>query len=266
MAAGLGTLESQFFAYIQMRRLQTVRYGQIADAIGISPQQERELLSRLARRSLIARVRRGLYLVPPRLPPGGKWSPGEFLAIATLIDDQGGRYQICGPSAFSRYGWDNQVPNGLYAYNNRISGARRIGSTALSLIRLADQRLGETEAFKTPDGVEAIYSSRIRSLVDAVYDWSRFNSLPQAYSWIRQELARNRAMAGELVEVALKYSNVGTWRRLGRLLELESVEESILRKIERQVTASSSLIPWVPTLPRRGTVDRRWGILVNDGQ
>ena len=45
MATGLGKLESQFFAYIQMRRLQTVRYGQIADATGISPQQERELLT-----------------------------------------------------------------------------------------------------------------------------------------------------------------------------------------------------------------------------
>ena len=223
-------------------------------------------MSRLARRSLITRVRRGLYLVPPRLPPGGKWSPGEFLAIATLIEDQGGCYQICGPSAFSRYGWDDQIPNRLYAYNNRISGERKIGSAALTLIRLADQRLGKTEVFKTPDGVEAVYSSRIRSLVNAVYDWSRFNSLPQAYGWIRAELARNRAMAGELVQVALKYANVSTWRRLGKLLELESVEESILRKLERQITASSALIPWVPTLPKRGTVDRRWGILANDEQ
>ena len=30
-----------------------------------------------------------------------------------------------GPSAFSRYGWDDQIPNRLYAYNNRLSGERK---------------------------------------------------------------------------------------------------------------------------------------------
>ena len=179
MATALGKIQTQLFAYVQMRRLQTVRTGELVRALGITPQQERELLSRLARRNLIARVRRGLYLVPPRLPPGGKWSPSEFLALTTLIEGQGGRYQVCGPSAFYRYGWDNQIPNRLYAYNNRITGERKIGSVAMTLIKLTDARLGETEVVKTPDGIDAVYSSRVRSLVDAVYDWSRFNSLPR---------------------------------------------------------------------------------------
>jgi predicted transcriptional regulator of viral defense system len=263
MATALGKTQTQFFAYVQMRRLQTVRTGELVGALGITPQQERELLSRLARRSLIARVRRGLYLVPPRLPPGGKWSPREFLALTTLIEDQGGRYQVCGPSAFYRCGWDNQVPNRLYAYNNRISGERKVGSAAMTLIKLTDARLGETEVVKTPDGIDAVYSSRVRSLVDAVYDWSRFNSLPRGYDWIRAELTRDPGVAGEIVRVALQYANVSTLRRLGKLLELEGVTEPLLRKLARKLTPSSALIPWVPTLPKRGTVDRRWGVLVN---
>ena len=100
MATALGKFESQLIAYVQMRRLKTVRTGELVRALGITPQQERELLSRLARRNLIARVRRGLYLVPSRLPPGGKWSPSEFLALTTLIEDQGGdtRYAAPAPS------------------------------------------------------------------------------------------------------------------------------------------------------------------------
>ncbi|MGO8748768.1 MAG: type IV toxin-antitoxin system AbiEi family antitoxin domain-containing protein [Thermoguttaceae bacterium] len=101
--------------------MQTVRTGELVGALGITPQQERELLSRLARRSLIARVRRGLYLVPPRLPPGGKWSPSEFLSLTTLMEDQGGRYQVCGARAFHRYGWDNQIPNGTKTGQVRLS-------------------------------------------------------------------------------------------------------------------------------------------------
>jgi predicted transcriptional regulator of viral defense system len=263
MATALGKIQSQLLAYVQMRRLKTVRTGELVRALGITPQQERELLSRLARRNLIARVRRGLYLVPSRLPPGGKWSPNEFLALTTLIEDRGGRYQICGPSAFSRYGWDDQIPNRLYAYNNRIWGERKIGSAAMTLIKLTDERLGETEIVETPEGIEAVYSSRVRSLVDAVYDWSRFNSLPRGHSWIRAELARDSGIAEEIVRVALRYANVSTLRRLGKLLELEGVAEPLLRKLARKLTLSSGLIPWVPSLPKRGTVDRRWGVLVN---
>jgi hypothetical protein len=35
------------------------------------------------------------------------------------MEDQGARYQICGPNAFNRYGFDEQVPTRIYAYNNR---------------------------------------------------------------------------------------------------------------------------------------------------
>ena len=159
--------------------------------------------------------------------------PERVPALTALIEDQGGRYQVCGPSAFYRYGWDNQIPNRIYAYNNRISGERKIGSVAMTLIKLTDERLGETDVIKTPDGIDAVHSSRVRSLVDAVYDWARFNSLPRGYDWIRAELPRDPAMAGEIVRVALRYANVSTLRRLGKLLEQEGVEECLLRKLER---------------------------------
>ncbi len=264
MSVKLGGLETQFFAYVQMRGLQTIRRGELSRALGMTPAQEREVLSRLARRNLIARVRRGLYLVPPRFPPGGKWSPGEFLALSTLIGDRDGRYQICGPSAFYRYGWYDQIPNRVYAYNNRISGERNIGAVAISLIKVSDQRLGETEVIQTPEGVDAIYCSRIRSLVDAVYDWSRFGSLPRAYQWIRAELANDGKAISRLVKTALKYGNVSTIRRLGKLLELEGASASQLRKLEKALPPSSSYIAWVPTKPKRGSVDRRWGVIFNE--
>ena len=264
MTGGLGPLETQFFAYVQLRKLETVKSGELAPALGITQAQERELLSRLARRELVVRVRRGLYLVPPRIPPGGKWSPGEVLALSTLMEDCKGRYQICGPNAFYRYGWDEQVPHRVYAYNNKISAERQIGPVSLTLIKVADRRLGETESFATPGGAEAIFSSRTRALVDAVYDWSRFDSLPRAYDWIRRELAEDGEAAARIVKVALRFGNLSTLRRLGKLLEVEGAEESLLSKIERRITSSSASIAWVPTNPKRGSVDRRWGVICND--
>jgi predicted transcriptional regulator of viral defense system len=100
-------------------------------------------------------------------------------------------------------------------------------------------------------------------LVDAVYDWSRFNSLPRAYEWIRRELAAKRVSEDELVKVALRYGNTSTIRRIGVLLEREDTKEDVLRKLERRLEQTSSFIPWIPNRPKRGKVDRRWGVVFN---
>jgi predicted transcriptional regulator of viral defense system len=263
MKSGLGEAERRLFAYAQMRGRATVRTGELRKALGLTPLQERNLLSRLARAGWIARVRRGLYLVPRTLPLGGKWSPDEVLALNTLMEEVKGRYQICGPNAFNRYGFDEQVPARVYAYNNRISGERTIGAVRLTLIKVADERLGATEEVATRDGQTAVYASRARALVDAVYDWARFNSLPRGYRWIRGELEKKRVNAPELVDMTLRYGDVGTVRRVGLLLERLGVDGRLLRKLEKKLPESTGLIPWIPTLPKRGSINRRWGVVVN---
>jgi predicted transcriptional regulator of viral defense system len=264
MKRGLGRNETALFAYIQMRRLTLIRTGELVQPLRLSAAQERKLLSRLSNAGLIARVWRGLYLVPPRIPLGAKWSPGEAQALNALMEEKKGRYQICGPNAFNRYGYDEQIPTRVYAYNNRLSGERMIGSVSLLLIKVADARLGDTEAFESADGQTAVYSSRIRTLVDAIYDWSRFDSLPRGYNWIKADLAAGRIEPYDLVRVTLRYGDTGTTRRIGALLEREGVSGSLLKKVNRALKPTAGLIPWIPTRPKRGTVNRRWGILFNE--
>lgn len=100
--------------------------------------------------------------------------------------------------------------------------------------------------------------------MDAVYDWSRFNTLPRGYNWIRGELAAMRVGAAELVDVALRYGDKGTIRRIGALLETQGVETVLLRKLEKTLAPSTGLIPWIPTKPKRGKINRRWGVVLND--
>jgi predicted transcriptional regulator of viral defense system len=264
MKKKLGSLETQFFAYVQMRKLRTVRTGDLTTSLlRVTADQERRLLSRLSRGGLIARVRQGLYLVPLQLPLGGAWTPDEGLALNILMEDRDGRYQICGPNAFSRYGFDEQIPTRVYAYNNRISGKRTIGSVVLMLIKVADERLGLTDVVTFEEGT-IVYSSRVRTLIDSVYDWSRFGSLPQGYEWIRRELAAKRVSAPELVNATLRYGDTGTVRRMGVLLEAEGIESTLLRKLERSLKPTSGWIPWIPSKPKRGIHNRRWGVVINE--
>ncbi len=264
MKTRLGRQETLLLAYTQMRKLRTLRTGDLTEPLQLSRAQERELFRRLSRGGLIARVRPGLFLVPPRLPMGGAWTPGEAEALNALMEDVKGRYQICGANTFNRYGFDDQIPNRVYAYNNRISGDRKIGAVDIALIKVANERLGDTETVTMTDGAKAVYASRVRSLVDAVYDWSRFNGIPRGYEWIRRELKAKRVSAAELVKCTLRYGDTGTIRRMGALLEREGVDAALLRKLERALKPTSGLIPWLPQRPKRGTINRRWSVVIND--
>jgi predicted transcriptional regulator of viral defense system len=250
-------------AYCQSLDRSTVATGDLVRSLRWSATQERDVLSRLSRKGLITRVRKGLYLVPRRLPPGGRWSPGEFLALSTLMADRGGTYQVSGPTAFYRYGWTEQIPNRLYAYNNRISGDRQVGTSAFSLIKVADDRLGATEVVRVPDGIDIVYASRPRALFDAIYDWERFDTLPRAYDWAVAECEKD-GFAADLVETTLRFGNQVTLRRIGAALERAAVAENLLRRVERRLTPATAYTRWVPTDRRRGTTDKRWGIVFND--
>ena len=79
-----------------------MRVGDLASGLRLSAKQERELLSRMSRSGMIANVRKGLYLFPPRLPLGGIWTPDEATAINALMADRNARYQITGPAVLGR--------------------------------------------------------------------------------------------------------------------------------------------------------------------
>ncbi len=68
----------------------------------------------------------------------------------------------------------------------------------------------------------------------------------------------------QLIWITLRFGNVSTIHRIGALLEREEVEETLLLRLEKALRSTSALIPWIPTQPKRGIVNRRWGIVYND--
>jgi len=263
MPRKLGQLEITALALAQLRNLRTVHVGQLAPELRISGKQERELLSRMSRSGMIANVRKGLYLFPPRLPLGGIWTPDEASAINALMADKNARYQITGPKAFNRYGYTEQLPALTTIYNDAISGERRVGNLSLQLIKVDRDRLGGVEKVRMPSGETLVYSSRARTLVDAVYDWSRFDSLPEAYDWIQADLAAGRVTADKLARTAAQYGNIGTIRRIGVILERIDASKAARSRLERAVTATTAKIPLVPARPARGPVSKAWGVVLN---
>jgi len=259
----LGKFEMQLLAYAQLRKKEFISSGEIASALDINAEQEWKLLNRMATSGVIIRLKRGIYLVPSRLPAGGRWTVSGYYILSKLMEVMKGQYQISGPNAFNFYGFDDQVPNRVYVYNNKIFGEKEIGGTDFVFIKTDAKRLGSTKSLKTPDDIDAVMASRTRTLVDAVYDWSRFNTLPRAYGWIAETLQKEPEITDNLIDDTLKYSNKGTTKRVGYLLAQLSISNDRLSELNRGISSSKSLIPWIPGLTAKGSINKEWGLIVN---
>ena len=259
----LGKFEMQLLAYAQLRKKEIILSGEIASALEISAEQEWKLLNRMSSAGLIIHLKRGVYLVPSRMPAGGRWTVSGYYLLSKLMEVIKGRYQISGPSAFNFYGFDDQVPNRIYVCYDRIFGEKEIGGTDFVFIKTDVKRLGSTKSLKTPDGMDTVMVTQSRALVDAVYDWSRYNTLPRAYAWISQTLKKRPSIGENLIGDTLRYSNKGTLKRIGYLLERAGIAVDRLKKMKRRLGPTRSLIPWIPGQPAKGIIDKDWGLIVN---
>jgi predicted transcriptional regulator of viral defense system len=259
----LGKFEMQLLAYAQLRKKEFISSGEIASALDISAEQEWKLLNRMATSGLIIRLKRGVYLVPSRMPAGGRWTVSGYYILSKLMEVIKGRYQISGPSAFNFYGFDDQVPNRIYVYNDRIFGEKEIGGTDFVFIKTDIKRLGSTKSLKTPDGIDAVMATKTRALVDAVYDWSRYNTLPRAYGWIAEMLKKEPTIVEDLIGDTLQYSNKGTVKRIGYLLAQLGIAADRLLEMKQKLGHAKSLIPWIAGQVAKGSINKEWGLIVN---
>ena len=259
----IGPSMAQLLAYVQQQNKMIVRTGEAAEVLGISAKQERELMSRLARSGIGIRLMRGVYMLPLRMPPGGRWNPGEYAILDALMKATGAQYQVSGPMVFNHYGFVGQIPNSTCVYNTKFYGDRMAGPASFIFVKTSKERIGGTTQFTTPTGTVVPISCKARALVDAVYDWSRFNTLPVAFGWIADTVDTQRQFAKDIVDAAVRYGNQGTCRRIGHVLARQGVAGKLLEPLRHVLAPSRSLVPLVPTCPARGQIDREWGVIAN---
>jgi predicted transcriptional regulator of viral defense system len=258
----LGPTETQLFAWIQLQDRNVVKAGEFARILNLTAKQESNLYSRLCRSKLAIRLMKGIYLLPSKIPPGGNWGPNPYWIIDKLMNAIAAKYQITGRAAFNRYGFSEQVANQIAVYNTNLSGTKTIGGIRYDFIEVAADRIGAIDFQELKDGSKIPFSSAARTVTDAVYDWSRFGAISQAFEWIDSH-AMEKGWVRELVQSTANFGNVGAARRIGFVLQRADVSRQMLLPLTRMISATSSYIPLDPTKPKRGSVDKTWGVVIN---
>jgi len=244
-------------AWAQMLDVQRATSEEIATALRLDKVQCRKLLDRMNKKGRVVQLQRGLYLLPAKLPPGGKWTPAPAVILRNLFESKGGEWQETGVAAFHFHGLSDQVPNTTSVYNTLYSKRDRIAGLEFEMIKVALGRLGSvTEANGRRIGTLA------RVVMDAIYDSARFGTLPKAFGWIRDR-RDDEGFLDELVACSIRYADGPARRRVGCVLELLEVGGKRLDKLRRRTPATRSVIPLVPGGNRRGTIHKGWGVILN---
>jgi len=259
----LGPLEARFFSWAQMRRLQIARTGDLVRALKMTPQQEADLFKNMRRRGRAVQLMRGMYLIPPRLPQGGKWAPSPLFVVSVLMRELKAKYQITGLAAFNFHGLSTQQPVETSVYNTALSGRRVIAGLSFLFIKVSEASLGAAQPIeiKGTDSA-ALIETLPRTVFDGISDYARFGTLPQAYGWIAERRVDKTFLKG-LVDITIQYGNVSTRRRLGCWLELLKADRKLVDRLLRSVKPTQSFIPLAPGRKGGGTTNSRWGVLVN---
>lgn len=261
----LGPLETQFFAWTQLENKEQVKTGDFAKVKGLSAKQEADLLYNLSSSGIIVKLWRGLYLVPPRIPLGGSWSPSPYLVISKYMRNLDAKFQISGPAIFNLYGYSDQVSAWFTVYNNKVSKKLYILQYHLDFVKVVESRLGDVKK-RAPYGVNksepALVSSAEQTLLDAVYDYKKYGTLPKAYDWIAIAVRNKKISPEKLVNIAIKYGNTMSQKRIGWVLDELKISQRVINRLKKKIPKTKFLVP-LDSRNNVGPINKKWGVIEN---
>ena len=261
----LGPLGTNFFAWAQARERQVVRTGDLVKELKLSSKQERNLFYNLSSSGLILKLWRGVYLVPEKIPPKGKWTPSPYLIINTYMNEFGAKFQVSGPVVFNSYGFSTQLAAEFFVYNDKVSKKVNLLQHRFFFVKVTADRLGDTKEFSPyQSGAmgKPIFSSLERALFDAVYDYKKYGTLPEAYTWIENAIENRKASPKELARITSAYGNTMSKKRIGWLFDKLGVEHRNYRSLLKEVPKNKFLVPLDPR-NSNGPINKKWGVIEN---
>lgn len=256
------SLITKFFAYAQMTEQRILYQGELQKILNLSLKREQDLLSRLARKSSIIRLKRGVYLIPSKIPPGGKWQPSSLYLISYFMEVMQAQYYIGGQYALNYYGLSEQIPNSVTIYNDTLSGTKKCGILNITLIKISKSRIGKPKKLTLEKNRIVYITTLPRVILDAVMDWNRFGTLPTAFEWIETNLNDNHFIK-DLVKTTIQYGNISAKRRIGYYIFKLTNNSKLINPILKTLKSTKNWLPLNPEGGTKGTTNKTWRIIDN---
>lgn len=136
----------------------------------------------------------------------------------------------------------------------------------LDFTKVVSKRLGAIKKMKSYIGdgnfVWARHSSPEQAILDAVYDYKKYGTLPKAYDWIAIAVQDKKVSPKKIIDVTIKYGNTISQKRIGWILDKLKVPKGIISSLQKKASKTKFLTPLDPK-NRKGPINKKWGVIEN---
>ncbi len=219
----------------------------------------RELLSDMARRGLLMRVKRGLYYVIPYEQDAETYMPDWHLLAEHLVQDV--KYYIGYYSALQVHNLITQP-----SLKEQIVVSRQVKPSTIKVKNVPFQFIYHNE--KHFFGIKKIWidnfnkvicSDLEKTIIDCFFKPDYAGGIVEIAKAIY--VSREKIKFNILLKYAIKFNSQAVVKRLGFILELLQIETNIIEDLQKLKTNSVVLLD--TELPKSGKIKTRWNIQQN---
>jgi len=217
------------------------------------------VISRLHKKAILTIIKNGLYYFSPlESGPSGRHI-NEFLIPPLLFPE--GNYYIGYSTMYNYYGFTNQIFQTMHVINTTRQKEKIVGAVQFKMIKVAPQRMYGLEKIQL-HGSEVTVSDRERTLVDLIYFPDPVGSLSQAFMILKSQVQENMIDVERFIRYAVLFPAVTLRKRVGIALEQNGIKPDTLEPLQSSVEGTS-LATLFDTKSRKGTINKKWGIINN---
>jgi predicted transcriptional regulator of viral defense system len=233
-----------------------------ADAMRITelpPALASSLLHKAAKRGLVSRLKRGLFvIVPPEMGSSVEYFGNPYLVARHLVGSA--PYFVSHSSAMELHRMVTQPQFVIFISSTKRIPKQKLHGTEFRFVYLKSRHFfGTMKHWVTKEQAVEV-SDLERTIIDGLRQPEYCGGITEVAKglWMRRADLRPQ----KLLEYAARFDSGAVTRRLGYLLELFGVaSEPELNSLRKSLTAT--YVPLDPVLPREGPHLARWRLQIN---
>jgi len=242
----------------ERERRSRIRLGELRSTVGaVAP----SVAHRLARKGVLQRIGRGIYLIRPVRLLARPSSGSAAAALAALFEDK--PYYLGGLWALSLHRLTTQAHlSNIDVFAPQRGRTRQILNARVTFHALPKASFSFGVRDVQMEGANIRVSDPERTVLDLLDHPAAAGGTRRTVRLAASALPRlNRKT---LIQYAAQWGRTSTCQRLGVLLERAGARGNALRPLMQRAAETKSLLSLIADAPRAGRVNARWRIVEND--
>lgn len=216
-----------------------------------------KLIYRLVKKNILSPIKKGLYVYSPIESGLTGRNINEYIVPGLLIPD--GSYYIGYNSMYNYYKFTDQISQIIYVLNTKMQREKVIGGVRYKLLKISKDRMYGIRDIEIM-GSKARISDAERTLVDLIYYPEPVGGLKTAYYVMTENIKNKIVNLKKFIEYLCLFPSAYVRKRAGYILESAGFKTGrLIKKVN-----AKSLMKLYNYNTRKGIVNKKWGVIVND--